>query len=127
MTSDDDLDDVLDLERELQTYAARANTTRLRELLAPSFIEIGASGAEWDRDAILELLAQETNAADTADIEVSDLRGRKLSDELIQVFWDSQHGGRRARRTSLWQSGAQGWQQIYHQGTPLQGPTAAGA
>ena len=125
MTADDDLHHVLDLERELQTPEARGNAERLRELLAPSFIEVGASGTRWDRASILDLLARESGA-DTAKIEVSDLRGRRLCDDVIQVFWDSDRNGRRARRTSLWQLGPQGWQQIYHQGTPLQGPAAAG-
>lgn len=119
MTCDDDLQLVLALERELQTPGARADVDRLRELLAPGCVEVGASGTRWGRDAILDLLAQESGQADTTEIEVSDLHGRRLGDDLIQVFWDSHRDGRRARRTSLWQSNAQGWQQIYHQGTPL--------
>lgn len=123
---DIDFHHVLGLERELQTPAARADVERLRELLAPSFVEVGASGTRWDRDTILDLLAHESGSG-TAEIQVSDLHGRRLCDDLIQVFWDSHRGGRRARRTSLWQLGPQGWQQIYHQGTPLEGPAAAGS
>lgn len=115
----DDLHHVLAFERELQTPEARANVERLSELLAPGFIEVGASGTRWDRATILDLLAQESGRSDTAEIDVCDLHGRRLCDDLIQVFGVSHRDGLRARRTSLWRCSPQGWQQIYHQGTPL--------
>ena len=115
----DDLDAVLALERELQSAGTRADPTRLRELLAESFVEVGASGRRWDKAAILDLLDAESASGDPDPIEVIDLHGRHLTDDLIQVFWDSHHAGRRARRTSLWQRDEAGWRQVYHQGTPL--------
>ncbi len=107
------------LERALQTPATRADPTRLRALLAPSFVEIGASGRRWDREGILDLLHAESATGEGTTIEVTALEARRLTDDLIQVFWDSHHAGRHARRTSLWQRGETGWRQIYHQGTPL--------
>lgn len=108
---------VLALERELQSPSTRADGARLRELLAPTFVEIGASGRRWDRESILALLAEES--ADHEPIRVTDLSARVLAPGVVQVFWDSDRGGRRARRTSLWQRTDAGWQQTYHQGTPL--------
>ena len=61
----DELRSVLDLERELQSLQTRGDPERLRELLAPTFIEIGASGRRWDRTATLELLARETTNSHT--------------------------------------------------------------
>lgn len=87
--------------------------------MAPDFIEIGASGRRWDRASILELLAQQGDDEDASAIEVLDLQARVVGEHLIQVFWDSNEGGRRARRTSLWKRAGDGWQQIYHQGTLL--------
>ena len=110
-----DLDHVLDLERELQTPAVRGDVDRLRELLAPDFLEIGASGRQWDREAILNLLSHESGV----DIQMSHLAARALTPEIIQVFWVSEQQGRRARRTSLWQQADGRWQQVYHQGTAL--------
>lgn len=112
-----DLDAVLALERELQSPATRADPGRLRQLLHPEFVEIGASGRRWDLRTILAMLQEES--ADPAPITVEDLTGRHLTDDLVQVFWDSDHAGRRARRTSLWQRDEAGWRQVYHQGTPL--------
>lgn len=110
---------VLELERQLQSPAVRADVDGLLELLAPDFIEVGASGRQWDRDSIHELLDQESTDDDAVPIEIHDLRGRVIAPGVIQVLWDSDQGGRRARRTSLWCERERGWQQIHHQGTSL--------
>lgn len=118
-TTQVEIDHVLALERELQSPATRADVRRLQELLSSDFIEVGASGRRWDLTTILELLEQESSAPDTTEIGIRDLEARRLAADIIQVFWDSDQGGRRARRTSLWRRTANGWQQIYHQGTLL--------
>lgn len=110
---------VLDLERELQSPQARADEGRLRQLLAPDFAEIGASGRTWDRETILDLLRGESAEVATDPIEVLDLRGRVLAPGVIQVSWDSRRGDRHARRTSIWCERETGWQQVHHQGTPF--------
>lgn len=117
-SADADIAHVLDFERELQTPEARADEGRLTQLLAPDFVEVGASGRRWDRSAILGMLAQESSRGEVT-IGVHDLHGRVLTPDVIQVFWDSEVEGRRARRTSLWQRTVYGWQQTYHQGTRL--------
>jgi hypothetical protein len=113
-----DLDRVLELERELQTPTCRADPARLRELLAPDFVEIGASGRRWDLDSTLTMLDEET-AEGSAVIEMSALQARALAPGVVQVFWGSDRDGRRARRTSIWCAREHGWQQVYHQGTLL--------
>lgn len=116
-TTPDDLALVLELESELQTKACRNNRARLRELLAPDFTEVGASGRVWDLPSTLELL--ESESGETEEIEVIDLTGRILADHLVLVRWDSAYEGRRARRTSLWRHDAEGWRLVHHQGTVL--------
>lgn len=123
MTTDIDIQEVLDLERELQTTSTRGDEPRLRELLAPDFIEIGASGRRWDRGSVLQLLAQQADDQNDPAIQVHDLQARVVDNDLVQVFWDSDQAGRRARRTSLWRRTGRGWCQIYHQGTLLPGPS----
>lgn len=110
---------VLNLERELQSPAARADEGRLRELLAPDFTEVGASGREWDRETILGLLREQSEDEGTPPIRIHDLRGRAIAPGVIQVSWDSSTGDRRARRTSIWCERDSGWQQVHHQGTVL--------
>jgi hypothetical protein len=111
-------DRILNLERELQTPACRADETRLRELLAVDFVEIGASGRRWDLDSTLAMLRYESAEHDDV-IHVEGLEARELAPGVVQVFWDSDRSGRRARRTSIWRQHEGGWQEVYHQGTPL--------
>lgn len=70
---------VLELERELQSPTARADEGRLRQLLAPDFVEVGASGREWDRETILGLLREQTEDEDAPSIEILELRGRVIA------------------------------------------------
>lgn len=117
--SEADLSEVLELERELQSPSARSNQARVRELLDTTFIEIGASGRCWDFETTVATLPEEARGVGTAEIGITGLTARALCDDVVQVFWDSDRGGRRARRTSLWQRRPHGWQQTYHQGTLL--------
>lgn len=110
---------ILDLERELQSSAARADEGRLRELLAPDFTEVGASGREWDRESILGMLREQSDDEAAPPIGIHDLRGRAIAPGIIRVSWDSSTGGSRARRTSIWCERDSGWQQVHHQGIPL--------
>jgi len=113
------LEEVYALERELQTPLCRADPGRLQELLDPEFVEIGASGRRWDLAAVITMLAEEQAEPDLPPIEVTELDGRVLASGLVQVFWISTRGERRARRTSIWRERNDRWQLTYHQGTPL--------
>lgn len=115
--TDEDVDRVLELERELQTNACRRNPDRLRAVLAPDFREIGASGRVWDREAMIDHL--QTDDPDVLEIGVAALSGKRVASNLILVTWVSEREGRRAWRTSLWRSAARGWQLVHHQGTPI--------
>ena len=117
--NDDDLRCVLELERELQSLPTRGDPGRLRQLLSPTFMEIGASGRCWDLGTILDLLVEETAGPNAAEIGMLNMEGRRLGAEMIQVFWVSDRSGRRARRMSLWQRSHDRWEQIYHQATVL--------
>jgi hypothetical protein len=117
MTTDGDVADVLQLERELQTVECRRDRARVIALLAEDFEEVGASGRVWDLPSTLELLDGESD--DEAVIEVHDLTGRIVGDGFVIARWDSDRGGRRARRTSLWRRDPEGWRLVHHQGTLL--------
>jgi hypothetical protein len=117
MTTNNDVADVLQLERELQTAECRRDRARVIALLAADFEEVGASGRVWDLASTLELLDGESD--DKAVIEVHDLTGRIVGDGFVLARWDSDRGGRRARRTSLWRRDPAGWRLVHHQGTLL--------
>ena len=112
---DPDLATVLALERDLQTPECRRNRGRLVSLLADDFVEVGASGAVWDKASILDLLGRE----DSVEIEVLELSGRTITTDCVVVQWTSLRQGVRARRTSLWRRIESGWELVHHQGTPL--------
>jgi hypothetical protein len=114
--SDEDLAEVMERERELQTAAVRADKERLTELLAPDFEEIGASGRVWDLQSILEMLLAENDQ--TPDIEVYGLMGRVITEDVVILRWQSVRGDRRVHRTSLWRRRPEGWRLVHHQGTP---------
>lgn len=120
-TGGDAVEEVLRLERELQSRACRADPVRVRELLADDFHEVGASGRRWDLADALALLEEETADEGAGEIEVLDLRGREVAPGVVLVSWDSDRAGRRARRTSLWCRRGGRWQQVHHQGTLLPG------
>ncbi len=117
MTTDSDVAEVLQLERELQTAECRRDRARVIALLAEDFTEIGASGRVWDLASAIELFGAESG--DDAAIKVHDLTGRVIGDGFVMACWDSDRGGRRARRTSLWRRDSAGWRLVHHQGTLL--------
>jgi hypothetical protein len=117
MTTRSDVADVLALELELQTDECRRDRARVLELLAEDFTEVGASGRVWDLASTLELLGAESG--NDSIIEVYGLTGRIVGDGFVMTRWDSNRGGRRARRTSLWRRESAGWRLVHHQGTLL--------
>ena len=100
MPENDEVGQVLELERQLQRAETRADRSRFVALLADDFVEIGASGVVWTKQSILELLGGES--ADDGIIEVHDLSGRILGVGVVLVQWTSRRSGRRARRSSIW-------------------------
>ncbi|WP_370626547.1 DUF4440 domain-containing protein [Streptomyces sp. NBRC 110035] len=52
----------VEAELKLLDPEVRRSPERVGELLHPEFVEIGASGRVWDRDAIIALLAGERDA-----------------------------------------------------------------
>ncbi len=121
---DEDLDRVMELERELQTDACRRNPGRMRALLADDFEEIGASGRVWNRESTLEHLR--SHEVDGPNIDVLDMTARMIGENLIMVRWDSDRAERRARRTSLWVRHPAGWRLVHHQATLLPSQDALG-
>jgi hypothetical protein len=117
MTTDSDVADVLQLERELQAAECRRDRARVIALLAEDFAEVGASGKVWDLASTLELLDAESGEDPV--IEVRDLTGWIVGDGFVMTRWDSDRAGRRARRTSLWRRDPAGWRLVHHQGTLL--------
>ncbi|WP_255182442.1 nuclear transport factor 2 family protein [Rhodococcus sp. 06-1460-1B] len=117
MPENDEVGQVLELERQLQRAETRRDRGRLVALLADDFVEIGASGVVWTKQSTLELLGGES--ADDGIIEVHDFSGRILGAGVVLVQWTSRRSERRARRSSIWRRAPDGWELVHHQGTPV--------
>lgn len=107
------------LEQRLLEPQVRASAAQLSELIAPDFIEVGASGHRFGLDEVLTRLPQEQ----PPQFKNSDFELRLLSDNIAQLCYKasiiySESDTRHSRRTSIWRlNEEQKWQMIYHQGT----------
>ena len=110
------------LERELHDPSVRCNRTRLAVLLHPEFVEFGRSGRSYTFSQIVEHL--EASPAVPLAIHAQDFNVCLLHDEVALVTYKSAqvHAEgkleRHTLRSSLWLRTADGWQMVFHQGTP---------
>jgi hypothetical protein len=89
-------------------------------LMAPGYWEVGASGAIYTRDFILQHLAANPPIdAAAAQWQLLDPQCRQLADALYLFAYTLHQGPRRTRRATLWQRTPTAWQILYHQGTIL--------
>ena len=111
-------DEQLVVEHELALLdpAVRASAERMDAFLHPEFFEFGASGNRWSRETIIELLTGESDGPPEP-ITATELTATRLADDLIQVTYLTETGGRRARRSSLWRRAGDRWLIYFHQGT----------
>lgn len=111
------------LERELHTAGTRRSAARLKELLHPEFREIGRSGRAYCRDTIIERLTD----AEPPKVHAENFRRVDLEVGVALITYKSAHVDSEGRlnrfslRSSLWLQGQEGWQIVFHQGTPAQG------
>lgn len=97
----------------------------LLNMTADDFWEIGASGATYDRDFVIETLLQRYQTPEPDDWSCSDFAIRQLAANLYQLNYVLQQPNRRTRRTTLWRSSNGAWRIVFHQGTVITGPHSA--
>jgi hypothetical protein len=104
------LEDVVALELSLLDPEVRRSPERVGRLLHPDFREFGASGHAWDREAIVAALAADPGMGWTA----TDVDALEVADGVALVTYRAAG----SLRSSLWVEGPEGWQILFHQGTP---------
>ena len=115
------LNELRQLETELQQPQCRDNARRLDELLHPDFYEVGRSGQTYDRNAIIEHLSAQRSRP----IVPWNFSVRVFGAGAALLTYCSAHrqpGGElsdQTYRSSIWLKVANGWQLLYHQGTPI--------
>ena len=116
---------LLKLEGALHQREVRASAAQLEELLDDDFRELGVSGTEWTRPAIIEALRDETFSERT----ISDFRVQRMAPDIALATYRAHRAAIPGRpeadslRSSLWRLRRGRWRMIFHQGTPLQMPT----
>ena len=116
-----DRDALQRLEEELWREETRYDERRMREIIAPDFLEFGRSGRVYRRDDTLAVPRRPLEAV----LPLPDFAARLRHPDVAQVTYNSavtydgvvQH----ARRSSIWSRTPSGWVLRFHQGTPYEG------
>ncbi|MEF9907336.1 nuclear transport factor 2 family protein [Streptomyces sp. P9-A2] len=118
-------DAAIEAELKLLDPEVRRSPRRVGALLHPEFVEVGASGRVWDRDAITALLVGEHASGDPTGT-VSRMKAVQLAPDTVHLTYDTDHNGRRAHRSSLWRRTGGDWLLYFHQGTPYDSDAVTG-
>jgi glyoxylase I family protein len=108
------------LELELLRHDVRKSVSRLKELFADDFFEIGSSGIVYSREDIMKQLP---NPGETK-YSIYDFRATEIGPETMLVTYRTgkQTKGSRelswSMRSSIWQKRNGRWVIVFHQGTP---------
>ena len=112
---------LLSKELDLMEPAVRRDPQRVLALLAEDFVEFGASGSVWSRDAIADLLRTESFEPPA----VEGLQCHHIAPGVALVTYRTvranadQASPASTLRTSLWIRQSGEWRVRFHQGTPL--------
>ena len=100
-----------------------ADRAAVDALIAPAYWEVGASGAVYRRDYVIEVVTQRyatgVDPDDNARV-VDDFAVRQLADGVWLATYLLLQGERSSRRSTLWERTPDGWRALYHQGTLTQ-------
>ena len=107
------------LERALLDPSVRSDRARVTSLIADDFIEIGASGAVFGKDAVLHALPLERDIVFDADAMHICLVAEGVARVNYRVTRSAGDDARRSLRSSWWRKEPDGdWRMVFHQGTP---------
>ncbi|MDP2323481.1 MAG: DUF4440 domain-containing protein [Gammaproteobacteria bacterium] len=115
------LSTLTELECELHDRSVRRNRQRLMQLIHPSFLEFGRSGASY---TLAGILAHVPSEAEANPIHAQDFAAHQLAGSVFLLTYKSAHVSssgeleRHALRSSIWRLEPAGWQMVFHQGTP---------
>jgi hypothetical protein len=109
-------DELIALEVSTLEPPGRYSRETLERLLTDDFCEHGASGAIYDRAAIIDMLMQEA-ASDRAPINASDFAVDQPAPDIALVHYRTDRAGRVCLRSSHWRREASGWRMFFHHAT----------
>ena len=110
----DEVDEVLRLERSLLEHGVRSDREAVARLLHPDFVEVGRSGRLWTRGRTLASIAPLDSRP-----EMELLGADRVGEDSVLLRWRARDAEGDTLRCSVWQRTPAGWQQRYHQATPV--------
>ncbi len=116
----DDVNKAIEGELALMDPAVRSSRSEAVRLLDPEYVEVGDSGRHYTYEHMLAWLPEHAGSVtDGPRYRPSAITGIVLAPGLVQLRYETDFDGRRARRTSLWRKRDEetGWRMFYHQGT----------
>lgn len=118
------------LEQSLHQPEIRTSRDALDALLAPDFVEFGASGTVYHRAGIIELLLAEDPDETSGELLTDTYVLTAISADAVLLTYRtirrSADGSERcALRSSIWKQDGARWQMLFHQGTLV--PTGSNA
>ncbi|MDQ1007592.1 hypothetical protein QFZ82_002077 [Streptomyces sp. V4I23] len=106
----------MEAEFRLLDPVVRSSPDLLARLLHPDYEEFGTSGRLWDRESIVSAL-RAGGAPSPRPITTSRMRGVQLAAGVVHLTFDTESGGHRAHRSSIWRLTGGDWLLYFHQGT----------
>jgi hypothetical protein len=98
-----------------------ASRADFEHMTVAGFWETGASGRRYSRQFVLDGLERRFSAPHEDVWETRDFYCRRLGlDTYLLTYTLLQNNERLTRRATIWQSSAEGWKAVYHQGTIVQ-------
>lgn len=110
---------IRNLEEQLLSEEVRRSEARLMDLLAPDFVEIGASGQIFSRKTSIEALRE----AQPTQYKLLNFEARLLASNVVLATYEVQrpphgeHPPTSSLRSSIWVREGECWRLTFHQGT----------
>ncbi len=86
-------------------------------MMAADFFEISASGKQFTRAFVLDLLEERHRTPQVETLEASAFEVREIAPGLYLLHYNLLQGERKTRRTTVWRRVEGDWEIVFHQGT----------
>ncbi|HXH55390.1 MAG TPA: DUF4440 domain-containing protein [Gammaproteobacteria bacterium] len=91
------------------------------DMTCDEFWEVGASGNQYSREYVIEVLLDRYSDPEYEDIwETKDFKCQEIAQDNYLLTYTLLQGKRETKRSTIWRRTSKGWKIFYHQGTVVQ-------